>query len=283
MVFQSACSFFSSEADGVPVRRFGQLFRAFAERFLPREVVVPFLLLGRQIVAATREEGVARGAEALRQIARSVARHRPGVLPGLLQLLESRGGLGPVGRVGQRFGLLDERGLGGEVRASLLAQLREIDLAAAADEVRGGLEAIPQPLRRMPRRVRHFLPSQVEFTEGLGRGRQFGFLARLFFGLQRRDNGFRHRDELFLLLGVGKPAPLVHVAQFLHARRDVLLQLAQDADGLADLLRASRPRRPWPRSAVVMSRSSRSPSRKVMDSESAVRLARSASRVSLVA
>ena len=80
----------------VPLRRFRQLFRPLAQSFLAREVLVPLLLLGAQNVAATGEESIARGAEALRQIARRIARHRPGVLPGFLQLLEACGRLAPV-------------------------------------------------------------------------------------------------------------------------------------------------------------------------------------------
>ncbi len=65
--------------------------------------------------------------------------------------------------------------------------------------------------------------------------------ARLFLGLQRRDDGLRHRDELFLLLDVGKPAPLVHVAQLVHATRHLLLQRAQGRNGFTGLLRRLTP------------------------------------------
>src|SRR5437773_1761768 len=81
------------------------------------------------------------------------------------------------------------------------------------------------------RRVRPCPPSHLELTMGFGRGRQLGLRARLFLSLQRRDDGFSHRDELFLLLNVGKSAPIVHITQLVYATRHHPLQRAQGRNG----------------------------------------------------
>ncbi len=221
---------------GIPVRGFRQGFGASAERFLLLEVVVPFLLLRREVVTTTGEEGVAGGAEPLCEIARGVAWHGAHGLPFGLEFLETRGRFRPIGGLGQLLGFLDERLFAFEVAAAFFLQLREVHLAAAADEVSGGLETIPETLCGVARRIGHFLPAQVELTQGL-RGRcQLGRLAGFFIGLQRGDDRLRHGNELFLLLGVGEPAPFVHVAQFLHLGRDGFLLRTKCGDGVADLL-----------------------------------------------
>ncbi len=89
----------------------------------------------------------------------------------------------------------------------------------------------------MARRVGHFLPAQVELAQCFRRGGQFRSFAGLFFGLERRHDGFGHRDELLLLLRVGEAAPVVHVAQMLHARRNRFLLHAQRGNGLGHFLR----------------------------------------------
>ena len=171
----------------------------------------------------------------------------------------------PRGR--ERFGFVDDGRLLLEVGVALVAQLREVALAAAADEIGGAAEAIPQPLRRLARRFSDFLPLRVQLAQRARRGGQVGRLARLFFGLERRDDGFGHRDELFLALRVGEAAPLVHLAQLAHARRDLLLQRAELARrrrrSRATTSAFGRMSRP-----VLMSRIRRSPSRSVMVSAS---------------
>ena len=104
-------------------------------------------------------------------------------------------------------------------------------------KIRRGAEAIPEALRGVARRFGHFLPLGVQLAQRTGRGRQIRLLALLLVALERRDDGLGHRDELFLALGVGEAAPVVHLAQFADARRDLLLKLAQPRDRLVDFVR----------------------------------------------
>ena len=88
----------------------------------------------------------------------------------------------------------------------------------------------------MTRRIGHFLPAQVEFAECLRGGRQFRRLAGFFVRLERGNDRLGHRDQLFLLLGVGEPAPFVHVAQFLDLRRHGFLLCTQGRDRFRQFL-----------------------------------------------
>ena len=114
---------------GIPVHRLGEGLGAIAERFLLRQVVGPHLLARGEVLATSGEERIARGAEALRQIARVAPRDGAERPPFGLQFLEAAGGLRPIGRLGQRFGLLDDRGLPREIRGAFLAQLGEVRFA----------------------------------------------------------------------------------------------------------------------------------------------------------
>ena len=104
----------------VPLAGGRELLGARAERLFLREVRRPrFLALG-QVGVAAREELVAGVAETLPGRARVVARHGADQLPLVLQLLQLVGRLDPVGRIGERFGALDERELALEVGLPLL-------------------------------------------------------------------------------------------------------------------------------------------------------------------
>ena len=103
-----------------------------------------------------------------------------------------------------------------------------------------GAETIPQPLRVLARRLGDFLPLRVQLAERARGGRQVRRLAGLVVALERADDGLGHRDELFLALSVGEAAPLVHLAQFAHARRDLFLQ-RRAARATASSISARRP------------------------------------------
>jgi hypothetical protein len=225
----------------VPVRRLGERFGPRAQRFLLGQILGPDLLARRQIFATAREERAGRHAEPLHQIATGVARDRTGRLPGLLQLLESRGRPGPVRGRRQRLGFGHQGLLGREVGGALLAHLLEVRLAAGTDEIRRRAEAIPETLRHIARRFSDFSPAGVQLFQRTSRRRQIGFLLLLRLGLERQDDGLGHGDELFLALRVRKPAPIVHFAKLAHARRHLFLQRTERGHRVLDFLDVVEP------------------------------------------
>ena len=132
------------------------------------------------------------------------------------------------------LGLLDERGSLLKAGRALLAQTLEVRFATRADEIRRVPEAIPEALRRIPRRFGDFLPFRVQLLQRAGRGGQVRFLPLLGFELEGRDDGLGHRDELFLTLRVGEASPFVHFAKLADAGRDLLLQCPERREGFRD-------------------------------------------------
>ena len=250
MVFHSACSrFISAAAASQSVDSASSSARSQSASFFG-EVVGPGLLAVGQVFAAAREERVARRAEPLRRDrGRRRAATGPSCLPVRLQLLEPRRGLASSRstsralRLPRRCAVFFSR-----LAARSSRSLREVAPRSGADEIGRGAEAIPEPLRGLTRRFGDFLPLRVQLAQRARRGGQIRRLAGLVVGLERRDDGFGHRDELFLALGVGEPAPVVHLAQLAHARRDLFLQRAQ---------LARRPRRSRARPAPCAARSKR--------------------------
>src|SRR6185503_7857332 len=108
------------------------------ERRLARDLVAP---------PAAVEEPVARAAEALPQDLRLRARQRPDALPLRLEALHGRRRALPVGRVGQRLGLLAERGLLPRVLAALGIGLLPVLLPAREEAVARLAELLPERAR----------------------------------------------------------------------------------------------------------------------------------------
>ena len=96
---------------------------------------------------------------------RVLPRDRADLLPFGLQLLQLVGGLDPVGRVGERFGALDERQLELEVGAALLGALREELARLGLNRVGGLAVAVPQRLRLRARRLGDLLPALLDLVQ----------------------------------------------------------------------------------------------------------------------
>jgi hypothetical protein len=202
-----------------------------------------------------REERVARRAEALPHDLGVLARDRAHRLPLGLELLQRLGGLDPVGRAGERFGLLAERELRLQVRAPLFGALREERAAPRADLVARRLEPAPEQLGMVARRFGHVAPALVQVPQGV-RG-----LLEVGLRLER----LHLLDELLLGRRVGEPLPVVELAQLACARHQRRLQRLHCRGSCSRLTRAaaadSRERRDalQPRSASSFFRSGADP------------------------
>ena len=128
----------------LPVGRLGERLGLRAERFLLRRVLGPRLLQRGEVGLAAREERVAGGAEAARQLGDLVARRRAGGGPLRLQLLQRLRGRHPVGGLRQGLGRLAQRHARREVDGLLGRDQARLLVAARLQLVGGALEALPQ-------------------------------------------------------------------------------------------------------------------------------------------
>ncbi len=231
----------------VPVGRLGQRLGALAERFLARQVLGPHLLPIGQILAAAREERVARRhGSAGRARARRRARSGRGCCHSTCSCWNRGAVLRPVGRRRQRLGLGDDRGpLLRWRRPRSSRRLAKNDFAPAADEIGRGPEPIPEPLRATGAAPRPPPATWRAVPAARGRSRPDRTPCRPPPRLERGDDGLGHRDELFLPLGVGEAPPVVHLAQLADPRRDLSPAAAQHAHRLVQRRATARPgRRP---------------------------------------
>ena len=141
---------------------------------------------------AALEELVARGAEPLPQLVALLARQVAGLLPLRLQRLELLGGRGPVGRLGERLGLGDQRLLGLGDLGELLVLDGAQALHALVDRIADRLELIPQLLRAALRHRADFLPQRLERAQPVAEIRRRLGASSICLGRRDQRLGLRH-------------------------------------------------------------------------------------------
>ncbi len=208
---------------GLPVGGRGQRLGARDERLLLLQVRRPERAALLQIVLPAGEEAVARGAEALPDGLLVAARRRADRLPLGLQRLQRVGGGNPVGRIGQRLGLLAQRDLAREIAGLLRRHLGAHRLQPLAHRLHRRAEPVPERLGAIARRGRHGLPL----------GLQLAHAAQRDVRVRLAGERLHLRDELLLHAGVRPAAPVVGFAQLVGAR---LQRRARRGQLLAELL-----------------------------------------------
>src|SRR6185369_11115616 len=163
-----------------------------AERVLATGRFAPLPVQSIEVLLATCEEAVARGAELLPQGLRVLRGSGTDRLPFGLQALHEIGRLVP----GRR--LADVRHLGAE-RALLLEVLRHVAVRAAAELVPRRAEAFPERLRLVGRGARHRRPLVLQVGED----------ARALRQVVRLEQRLDATDDLFLRRDVGPAPPLL--------------------------------------------------------------------------
>src|SRR6185295_9162710 len=138
--------------------RVGERLGSLAERDLRPGVLLPLRVDFVEVLLPPREETVARLAELVPERLRVLAGHRPDRLPLGLRALDAVGCLVPARRVADVSHLRAERTL-------LLEVLGHVGIAALAEVVPRGAEALPERLGLVGRRGRHGGPVRLELAE----------------------------------------------------------------------------------------------------------------------